>query len=223
MGLINDYPFEEIMARVPLPVRVETLPPGAEIVIDGKSTGNRTPNWITWNTNRTTEVTLRLRGFDDAETTMLCVDSERIGPELARVAGLDRISWEFHKETIWETSVSGAVEAEPTRVGNQIYIATRNSLVYRVDVGEMELELLYDARSRSLSGFASSPLLHDGHMFLAMVEGKLMRVAIKGGKVAWSKSLPIVVGTVAVEDLEKLALVSGVRRIEPARVTRERR
>ena len=43
-------------------------------------------------------------------------------------------------------------------------------------------------------------------------------LSIKG----WSKSLPIVVGTVAVEDLEKLANVAGVRRIEPTRITRER-
>ena len=44
-------------------------------------------------------------------------------------------------------------------------------------------------------------------------------LSIKG----WSKSLPIVVGTVAVEDLERLANVAGVRRIEPARVTLESR
>ncbi|TDJ54321.1 MAG: hypothetical protein E2O40_07555 [Planctomycetota bacterium] len=43
-------------------------------------------------------------------------------------------------------------------------------------------------------------------------------LSIKG----WSKSLPIVVGTVAVEDLEKLANIAGVRRIEPTRMTRER-
>jgi len=188
--LINVYAFAEVMAQVPLPVRVETLPPGAEIVIDGKDTGKRAPDWITWNVSRTAEVMLRLRGFDDARTTLLGIDTERIAPELRRIAGLDRISWEFHKETLWETSVSGAVEAEPTRVGDQVYIATRNSLVYRVDMTNLKLELLYDARGESLSGFASSPLLHDDHMFLAMVEGKLMRVAMKGGKVAWSRSLP---------------------------------
>ncbi len=43
-------------------------------------------------------------------------------------------------------------------------------------------------------------------------------LSIKG----WSKSLPIVVGLVAFEDLEKLANVAGVRRIEPTRMTRER-
>jgi hypothetical protein len=43
-------------------------------------------------------------------------------------------------------------------------------------------------------------------------------LSIKG----WSKSLPIVVGTVAVEDLENLANIVGVRRIEPTRMTRER-
>ena len=38
---------------------------------------------------------------------------------------------------------------------------------------------------------------------------------------AFSKSLPIVVGTIAVGDLRELALVPGVRRIEPTRMTRE--
>ena len=42
-------------------------------------------------------------------------------------------------------------------------------------------------------------------------------LSIKG----WSKSLPIVVGLVAVEDLDKLANVAGVRRIEPTRMTRQ--
>ena len=42
-------------------------------------------------------------------------------------------------------------------------------------------------------------------------------LSIKG----WSKSLPIVVGMVAIEDLDKLANVAGVRRIEPTRMTRQ--
>jgi len=190
LGLMRQYAFAEVMARIPLPVKIDSLPDGAEIFLNGESTGRRTPDWVAWNPVETTTVTLKLRGFDDAQETLLGVDCERITTELKRVTDLNRISWEFHKETIWESSVSGAVEAEPTRIGDSVYIATRNSLVYRIDMAKMRLELLWDARGESLSGFASSPLLQDDHMFLAMVEGKLMRVSLKDKKVVWKKPLP---------------------------------
>ncbi|MEN8148780.1 MAG: PQQ-binding-like beta-propeller repeat protein [Planctomycetota bacterium] len=188
--LIGDYSFLEVIERVPLPVQVETLPAGAAIFVNGTDTGKRTPAWITWNATETTEVTLKLRGFNDATQRIHGLDDERIGPETNRVCSLDRITWEFHKETIWETALSGAVEAEPTRVGDMIYIATRNGLVYRVDVSKMQLSVVYDGRNASLSGLAASPLIHDGQMYLALVEGKLLKVDPEDGKVAWAKPVP---------------------------------
>jgi outer membrane protein assembly factor BamB/tetratricopeptide (TPR) repeat protein len=190
LGLIREFAFPEVMDQVPVPVKVTTLPAGAEIRLNGKNTGLKTPAWIDWHPSENAEVALSLRGFNTARHTLIRMDYSRVERELKRVTELAVIESEFHKETIWESAVSGAVEAPPTRVGDSIYIATRNSLVYRVDLAKKKLVSIFDARGESLSGFASSPLLHDDHMFLAMVEGRLLRVSMKSGEIVWSKPLP---------------------------------
>jgi outer membrane protein assembly factor BamB len=89
----------------------------------------------------------------------------------------------------WTASVSGAVEAAPTRHGKSAYLATRNGLVYRVDTVERQSQLIYDAKDVSLSGYGASPAVADEHVYLAMVEGKLQRVSLETKEPVWSKPL----------------------------------
>lgn len=186
--LLARYFTSELLETVPLYVRFESDPPGARILANGEDSGVRTPGWVPWFTGFETTFTIDLEGFAPAEEHLAAAKPENPDRDLPRVLETKEIRRDLRKEVRWSTNLEGAVQGHPAVDGESIYVATRGSKVFRVDLAEDRKTLLLDAKG-SVSGFRADPVLDGNALYLATLEGKLRRVSRTTGETVWEQDV----------------------------------
>ncbi len=187
-ALIREYYIPELLARVRLPLKVNSSPDGAEIHINGIASGKVTPSWIRWHPGADAIIELRHSGFSRSVTSLKMLDPKQREQEISRITELREIHQNLPKEIDWQETVEGSVEASTVSDGEHVFLGTRNSLVYRIHPRERKIEEFY--RADSLSGIAAGLAVDNGNLYLATIEGKVQRISLADRRATWSKNVP---------------------------------
>ncbi len=188
IALIRDYYLREVLDRVRVPLRVNSWPAGAEIHVNGMTTGKLTPSWIRWRPGADAIVELRHSGFARSGKTVLRLDLKQRETEILRLSEQEEIVVDLVKEVDWQEGIEGSVEGLPAVSGDHVFLATRSSLVYRIKPKQRAIEEVY--RADSLSGIAAGVAVRDGHLYLATIEGSVQRISLATRLPTWSKRVP---------------------------------
>lgn len=188
ISIIREYYLSEVLERVRVPVRVISSPAGAEIHLNGIATEKQTPAWVRWRPAADAIIELRHTGFTRSFKTVSKLDLKHREIELSRLAEQGEVTVDLVKEVEWQERIEGSVEGVPAVDGDSVFLATRNSLVYRVNAKDRAIEEIY--RANSLSGIAAGVAVRDGDLYLATIEGSVQRISLTTRKPTWSKRVP---------------------------------
>jgi outer membrane protein assembly factor BamB len=114
----------------------------------------------------------------------------------------------------WKFATGGAVRARPAIAGDLVYAASDDGFLYAVDRASGRERWRFDLKARDLARrppspdnpyfdyLQSSPLVHEGQVFIGSLNGALFVVDAATGKLAWSvgtldavRSTPVVAGS----------------------------
>lgn len=154
-----------------LPYEVRSVPPGAEILVNGESIG-RTPAVVRVDGNAPVSAVLKLRTFKDENVTL--------------TPGTWLVTEELSKERLWRVRLDGAVETTPTVEAGQVVVGAMDSKLYAVSLGNPGA-LAWGAFSAKKE-IQSSPACRDGKIFFGSNDGNLYCLEEKSGKNIWMKA-----------------------------------
>jgi tetratricopeptide (TPR) repeat protein len=188
LSLLGEYWLAEMLDEVDLPVRIESVPSGVRVFLNGVDTGVTTPGFLRWKPGVDAHISFVGPGFMPATETLVAADPRREKQEMARLRALTTVVASLRKELKWETDLSGAVEAGASASNEEAVFATRNSIVYRIAPGSREQVELH--RFTCIGGIAATPVLAGGRVFAASVDGEVVALSRQGGAPLWSRKRP---------------------------------
>ncbi|GEM_PF-1382545 len=167
-------PRAPLERMVSLPLKVESIPPGATVVFDGKVAG-RTPLPFSFHPDGSHLVVFQKKGF---ETVSLRIQGTGRGRLLA---------W-LPRKKIWASPLPGPVDQPPLLAGDTLLVADRAGVLTCLD--SLTGKVNWSFRTGDFSGKIFKPLLREGKVYLASAEGSLRCLSQDRGKLLWKKALP---------------------------------
>lgn len=130
--ILRKYPYSRVAKDLLLPVLVETLPPGADVIIKGQIVG-QTPKHISLPIHRMPPILLSKKGYKLFNLTEESVDGEPFRPSRSH-----RVRVQLLKSLDFELHAKGSIEGFPAVRGENVYFGTRNGkvLCVRQDTGK---------------------------------------------------------------------------------------
>ncbi len=157
--------FDDLM-RVPM--QLDSVPAGAEVLLNGKSVG-RTPLRLDYPWGGPTTLTVQAPGFDPHVTLL---DTNKGQPIVT-------LSARLQPSTRWSAPLAGNVESRPLDVGGDVLICDR--------AGRMTLfagatgRVLWTRHLKSLEGARSRPTSVPGAYVAAFLDGRVVFVEPRDG------------------------------------------
>lgn len=165
-------PFEEL---VELPFRIETYPPGAEVLNHGNVVG-KTPLLFRYSPTQDLVLRISLAGFRSV-----------LIPSHERARGSFKTSLEM--QPFWELKLSGAFTNETCydAKNEQLIVTDRSGVVWTFSL-ESQKEG-FRKRFEDLSGDLGIPHLLSGRFLLPARDGRLRCIDVKNGDVLWTERI----------------------------------
>ena len=162
VGLVRDFPRVGFGARFALPLRIESRPAGAEIVLrtaEGDRAVGRTTSIVEYPAVGESTIIVRMDGFEDVVLARHGAFDDADGSE----------SLDLMKRPLWRSAEGAATEAAPVAWRDRVFVADRDGIVRALslkdgtELGRLETGLL--------GGFAGTPALRENQLYLAGVDG----------------------------------------------------
>jgi outer membrane protein assembly factor BamB/tetratricopeptide (TPR) repeat protein len=162
--LVLDNPDLDLSRRFQMPLRIETAPPGATVILeDGSPSGRdvgRTPLVTSYPVVGGAKYEVRLAGYRS------CALVRKGAREDA--GGVERL--EPAKIATWTSKAAGMTESPPTAAAGSVLLASRSGVVRRVDTATGEESARFDPGL--IDGFAGSAVLRGDSVFAVALDGK---------------------------------------------------
>ncbi len=162
VGLVREFPQVGFSVRFALPLRIESRPPGADILLvtpDGERPLGRTTSIVEYPAVGDSEIAIRLDGFDDVVLERRGAFGDADADELI----------ELMKRPLWRSAPGAATESAATAWRDRAIITDRNGVVRAMslddgrELGRLETGLL--------GGFASTAVVLGDRLYAASVDG----------------------------------------------------
>lgn len=163
-----NIPFEDLAF---LPIRIETQPSGAKILVDGEVIGSSP----------------LLASFQPGAETRIRIELERFYPEETIISGDDKgmVRSLLTRKADWVFQAGSSIERTPVLdEKDRIFVVDRGGVVtaLSMETGEM----LWSLRTGDLSGLLPPPALSSGDcLILASIDGQLRCLERASGKIRW--------------------------------------
>jgi hypothetical protein len=175
--LVSDHPFVRFEEVFTIPLRVESLPAGAEVALNGKPQG-RAPVLLRYGWGSKTVVTVSAPGFD---TASLVLRTSEMKPEaLLRVSLVPMARW--------RQELVGVVEAAPLAIPEGIVVCNRAGRVELRSAETGGVKWVQDLKT--LEGVRARPALLGSTLWVPLVDGRAARLAPTSGSVLGMTPLP---------------------------------
>lgn len=130
--ILEKYPYSKAAVGLLLPLRVESVPPGAEVLLEGQSVG-KTPILLRLPSRKAPLITLTRPGYQKLTVKQGGEDQQLnvLESHVVRIA--------LPKAVEWQAEASGSIEGFPAILGETVCLGTRNGKVYclRQETGEV--------------------------------------------------------------------------------------
>lgn len=176
--------FENVFT---LPLRVTSVPAGAEVLVNGKPAGT-TPLVVRYPWGAQTNVQLKATGY---ATRANVIDGAGAEPT-------SELDVRLQPETTWEVTLGRSPEARAASVGEDVLVVDRSgrATLYGGAKGEVRWARHY----KSIEGVRSRPVLLDGDIVLAYVDGRVLFLSPTDGSIRNEVRAPRPLGDLAVSD-----------------------
>ena len=176
-ALAKQFPLVKFDAVFTIPVRVESIPPGATVAINGQISGPA-PTVVRYGWGSQAIVTVDAEGYEAA--SIVLKTSEREPDPLVRVTLTPRARW--------TRAVVGIVEAPPLGVQGDVILANRGGRVERrsKETGEV----LWAVDTRSLEGARGRPVIEGDVLWVPFLDGTVGRFSAADGALRSPAKLP---------------------------------
>jgi len=162
--------------QVKLPVLVESDPPGARILRDGKTLGT-TPLLIHLLTDESCDLVLRHQGFYDTPATFTPGDAEKSRP--VRLIRTRQPLWTFHGK--------GTIDQSPQVLDAVCYVSDRHGRLYALSLHDGSP--IWEVRLGTLPGeYLSAPVVAGDRVIVSTMDGSLVAFARATGSQLWRRS-----------------------------------
>jgi len=162
--LVHDHPDIDFTRRFQMPLRIETAPAGAEVILvdaskEARSLG-RTPLSTHYPIATGAKYELRLPGYADWKFAKKGAAEDS--------SGVERV--ELPKTPLWKSAACGSTEAPASATSGSILVAGRDGVIRRLDA-KTGVEAARFAPGL-LDGFACPVVARGGLVFAAALDGK---------------------------------------------------
>ncbi len=175
-----EFPSSPEARRLRYPLKIHTVPPNAEVWLDGVQAG-LTPYLARWPGDGRTELILRKRTYAPLART------------LSQIAGDGEIGWSLavslKKLASWRYACGAVVEAATMSLGDRTFIANRGGTLHAVDSATGAP--LWQLDLGEIGGVSAALRAWNGRVVCVTVEGTLFQVS-RDGSVLLRHELPIV-------------------------------
>lgn len=189
-SVLAAYPDTQAVRDISWPVRVDTVPTGARVFVNGIDMGPA-PRTVFYSLRTKTNLQVEMPGFTPARIEM----GERLPAEL---------KVPLQRETRWVFAGEGPFEGSPVLSGETLYVTGRDRYLYAIDASEGRLKFRVCLGIFGDSGAA--PAVRDGVVVVGTSRGELVGVDSALGNVLWRRS----VGAPVAADLAADPAVSAV-------------
>ncbi len=167
-NLVNQFPIVRFDEVFTIPMRVESTPPGAKILVNRKEAGTA-PLIVRYGWGSQTVLTIQAEGYD---AVSIVVKTSELRPEAnLRVSLTPAIRW--------ARALSGVVESEPLGVDGDVVVCTRAGRVERLS--RHTGDVVWSADLKSLEGTRSRPTVDRGVLYVPLLDGKVARLSFADG------------------------------------------
>lgn len=183
-ALVKEYwliRFENVCS---LPLRVESTPPGARVLMDDVEVG-RTPTIVRYAWGGKATLRLEAEGFEAATHALHTAEAKP--PSSMHVALAPAPTWQA------ERASGGA--ARPLQLDGDVLMTDRRGMLRRLGGSDGTTRWTRDLTS--LEGIRARPALADGVLYALRVDGRLFRLDPASGKVDGDVKLPRPFGDLA--------------------------
>lgn len=160
--LVRDFPHVGFSARFALPLRIESTPAGADIVLVGpeeETTLGHTTSIVEYPAVGESTIAVRLDGFEEVLLERHGAFEDSDGTMVLELA----------KRPLWSSPSGAATEAAPVAWKDRVFVVDRDGVVRSLsledgtELGRLETGLL--------GGFAGTPTVRGDRLYLAGVDG----------------------------------------------------
>jgi len=167
LELLKDFPNADLVREIRLPVEIATTPPGAEILLDGNSTGQKTPAFVRLDPFKRTLVGLKRHTFVE-KTFPLGPFGVKTLPEKYRY------QQSLLKAATWVRNIGDYVVSAPVVRGRRVAVARRNGKLFVFDSRSGKQLATVGADVLDTFDGVSAGLATDGQtFFVPTLDGKL--------------------------------------------------
>jgi outer membrane protein assembly factor BamB len=162
--LVKESPDIDFSKRWQMPLRIETAPPGADVILlDGSPEGHalgKTPLSTRYPIVGGAKYKLRVAGYVDHGFVRKGAADD--------VSGVERVV--LSKVAAWKSKPGGTTEAAPMQAPGSIVVAGRNGVIRRIDAKTGGETARFE--SGVLDGFAGAAVLRGDRIVVAALDGK---------------------------------------------------
>lgn len=163
-SLVQQNPDLDLSRRFQMPLRIETMPPGAEVFLEDGSPAGRplghTPVVTTYPVNGGARYTVRMEGYRPVELV-------RKGA-VEDAAGVERV--ELPKNAAWTSKPGGMTESVCVSSPAGVLTTSRAGVARSIDASTGDELARFEPGL--LDGFAAPAVLKDGRAFVVALDGK---------------------------------------------------
>lgn len=160
-----------------VPVLVESVPPGAAIVLGREAVG-KTPRWVMLPAATDTLLRIEAPGFQ----TAYAVDPLRTPLE----ENTHRLRFALEAPPAWSSCAGGGVAAEAARPGDPLPVLGADGVLRGIDANGARL--VWEAPLETGSAL-TAPRVVGPAVLAAPGRGRLVALAVADGRIAWSKAV----------------------------------
>ena len=175
-SIVGQFPGVRFDGIFSIPVRVETVPPGAMVFVNRKEAG-LSPLVVRYGFGSPTVLSVQAAGYDAASVVLKTSETK---PESAL-----RIS--LSPAVRWARALSGVVEAEPLGFEGDVIVCTRSGRVERLS--RHTGDVVWSTDLKSLEGVRSRPTIDRGLLYVPLLDGQVLRLSLTDGVVRTSFQL----------------------------------
>jgi outer membrane protein assembly factor BamB len=131
--IISQYPHSRAARELLIPVLIETIPPGADLIADGRLAG-QTPIVVRISPSKPPSILLTKKGYASIHLNRDPVGGEYFNPTRAH-----RVTVPLEKSVEWRFDARSSIEGFPVVVDDTVVLGTRNGDLFclKQDTGEV--------------------------------------------------------------------------------------
>jgi outer membrane protein assembly factor BamB/tetratricopeptide (TPR) repeat protein len=178
--ILRNYPYSRAARDLLFPIQVDTLPPGADLIVDGRLVA-QTPTVIRISAVKVPSVLLSKKGYNSFYLNKQPISGVFFNPLASHI-----VSVPLNKNVEWKFDAKSSIEGVPLVVADNICFGTRNGEIFCVN--QENSSVVWSFTIPGNMDFAGGCGLWNNMVYFGSFDGKVYVLDSQTGKLLFSPS-----------------------------------